>query len=91
VPLPPPIIKSRRTNELQDRLCGKGFPPRRLYEVAAQPAAPQSQAQQPELTYHNCLVNVRSFLNALGVTKLFRKGEYRKRYHEKKVGGASRP
>jgi integrase len=46
---------------------------------------PQRKHANPERTYHNRLINVRSFLNAFGVTKLFRRGEYRKRYHEKKV------
>ena len=46
---------------------------------------PKRKHSNPERTYHNRLINVRSFLNAFGVTKLFRKGEYRKRYHEKKV------
>jgi hypothetical protein len=46
---------------------------------------PKRKRSNPERTYHNRLINVRSFLNAFGVTKLFRKGEYRKQYHEKKV------
>jgi integrase len=46
---------------------------------------PKRKHGNPERTYHNHLINVRSFLNAFGVTKLFREGEYRKRYHEKKV------
>src|SRR5712671_3178497 len=46
---------------------------------------PKRKRSNPERTYHNRLINVRSFLDAFGVTKLFRKGEYRKQYHEKKV------
>ena len=51
---------------------------------------PKRKRSNPERTYHNRLINVRSFLNAFGVTKLFRKGEYRKQNHDKKVVCASR-
>jgi integrase len=46
---------------------------------------PRRKHSNPERTYHNRLINVRSFLNSFGLTKLFRRGEYRKRYYEKKV------
>jgi site-specific recombinase XerD len=45
---------------------------------------PKRKHSNPERTYHNRLINVRSFLNAFGVTKLFRKGEYNRRWMLKK-------